>query len=276
MNKPGAVTPFVKWVGGKRQLISEVEKYFPQHYATYYEPFIGGGAVLFHFLPKNAVINDTNAELVNLYRVVRDDVEALIEDLKYHHNDADYFYALRAIDRSDAYADLSAVEKASRLHYLNKTCFNGLFRVNRAGQFNTPFGRYKNPNIINQSVLTAVSHYLNQAQVKILNTDYQNALKGIAKNDFVYFDPPYDPISSSSNFTAYTQDGFDRNAQQRLKQTCDSLHQQGIRFLLSNSATDFIKDLYRDYDVHIVQAKRHINSKGHKRGLIDEVFVKNY
>lgn len=272
-----SISPVLKWVGGKRQLLPEIRKYIPQNISTYYEPFLGGGAVLFDILPKKAVVNDVNTELINVYEVIRDDVESLIEDLAKHKNEADYFYEIRALDRDpDKYSLLSDVERASRIIYLNKTCFNGLFRVNRAGHFNTPFGKYKNPNIQNAETLRAVSRYFNITNIKFLSTDFDEAVKGCRKGAFVYFDPPYDPVSDSSSFTGYAKGGFDRNEQKRLKELCDKLNDRGVKFLLSNSSTDFIMDLYKDYNIEIIQAKRSINSNGKNRGEVDEVLVRNY
>ena len=276
-NKIILAAPVLKWVGGKRQLMSEIEKVLPKTYTTYYEPFIGGGAVLFELQPKKAVINDVNGELINLYNVIKDDVELLIENLKKHENTPEYFYSIRELDRKrDKYENLSNVEKASRIVYLNKTCFNGLFRVNKAGEFNSPFGKYKNPNIVDEVTLRAVSKYFNKADIKILNGDFEASLKGIRKGAFVYLDPPYDPVSNSANFTGYDKGGFNRDEQIRLKKLCDKLDKKGVKFLLSNSATDFIKDLYKDYNIKIVKAKRAINSNGNARGEVDEVLVRNY
>lgn len=270
------VAPVLKWVGGKRQLLSDIEKYIPI-FTRYYEPFVGGGAVLFHLQPKKAVINDVNSELMNLYQVIKNNVEELIEDLKKHKNEAGYYYDIREWDRDkEKYNSLSDIEKASRMIYLNKTCYNGLFRVNRAGEFNTPFGFYKNPNIVNEIKLKAVSNYFNNAEITFLNCDFEEAVKGIRKGSFVYLDPPYDPVSGSANFTGYDKGGFDKEEQIRLKKLCDTLNDKGVKFLLSNSATDFIKDLYSGYKIEIIQARRAINSKGDLRGEIDEVLVRNY
>lgn len=270
------VSPILKWVGGKRQLLPEIRKYLPEKITTYYEPFVGGGAVLFDILPQKAIVNDLNSELINLYQVVKDDVEALIIDLSKHVNEADYFYKLRSLDREPEFAQLSSVERASRIFYLNKTCYNGLFRVNQAGEFNTPFGRYKNPNFNNPILLRAVSEYFNKSNIEFRNTDFENAVKGIRKGAFVYFDPPYDPVSDSANFTGYAKDGFDRNEQIRLKRLCDKLDARGIKFLLSNASTEFIHELYKDYKIEVIKAKRAINSKGDARGEVNEVLVRNY
>ncbi|MBI9106777.1 MAG: DNA adenine methylase [Spirochaetales bacterium] len=272
------VSPVVKWVGGKRQLITEIGKYLPEKLSLYYEPFIGGGAVLFHLQPSKAVINDTNSELVNLYRTIKTHPDELIEDLKKHRNEEEYFYKIRELDRDKSkYSDLSDIERASRVIFLNKTCYNGLFRVNSAGEFNTPFGRYRNPNIVNDITIRAISNYFNKNDVRILNTDFEASLEGIKKGAFVYFDPPYDPVSSSANFTGYTKGGFGRDEQIRLKNLCDRLDGMGVRFLLSNSATDFIKDLYSGYnELVIVSATRAVNSKAEGRGAVEEVLVRNY
>ena len=277
MKNDELVMPVVKWVGGKRQLLTEIDKYIPSHFSTYYEPFLGGGAVFFYLQPQKAVVNDINEELINLYQVIKDNVEELIEDLKKHKNEPDYFYSIRELDRDiEVYEKLTPVERASRIHYLNKTCYNGLFRVNSQGQFNVPFGRYKKPNIVNETTLRAVSNYFNSAKITFKCCDFEEALKGARKGSFVYFDPPYDPISDTSSFTGYDKGGFDRQEQKRLKKLCDKLDDRGIKFLLSNSETDFILDLYRDYNIETVQAKRSINSKGNKRGEVNEVLVMNY
>lgn len=275
VNKSAA--PVVKWVGGKRQIIDQIMKYVPENISTYYEPFLGGGAVLFELQPKKAVVNDINSELINLYEVIKNNVDELINDLSKHKNDKSYFYNIRELDRNpELYSVLTPVQRASRIIYLNKTCYNGLFRVNKAGEFNTPFGNYSNPNIVNETTLRAVSDYFNKAHITFTCLDFEEALKGARISSFVYLDPPYDPVSDTASFTGYDKGGFDRNKQIRLKKTCDRLNQKGIRFLLSNSATDFIKDLYKDYKLVVIQAKRVINSKADKRGEIDEVLVMNY
>ncbi|NLK69342.1 MAG: DNA adenine methylase [Clostridiaceae bacterium] len=276
MRKNRLVAPVLKWVGGKRQLLPEIKKYIPQ-FSTYYEPFVGGGAVLFYLQPKKVVINDINWELINVYQVIRDNVEELIEDLNKHKNEEEYFYKIRELDREkEKYESLTNVEKASRILFLNKTCYNGLFRVNKAGEFNTPYGNYKNPNIVNEPTLRAVSNYFNKANITFKCCDYEQSLKNIRKGAFVYFDPPYDPVSNSANFTGYDKGGFDREEQKRLKSICDKLNKRGIKFLLSNSATDYILDLYSDYTIEKIKAKRAINSNPNKRGAVDEVLVRNY
>ncbi|MEL7020294.1 MAG: DNA adenine methylase [Bacteroidota bacterium] len=268
--------PFVKWAGGKRQLLAQISPFIPATFGTYYEPFLGGGAVLFHIQPQRCMINDINTEMINVYRMVQNRVEELIQILKTYKNESDFYYAIRSLDRSPNYDSMSAVERAARILFLNKTCFNGLFRVNRQGQFNVPFGRYKNPNITNEDTLRAVSAFLQQSNCQLLNTDFAKAVQTATAGDFIYFDPPYDPLPGSPSFTDYTLSGFGQQDQERLKQTCDSLHKRGVKFLLSNSATNFIKELYGAYTVQIVRASRNINSVGKKRGKIDEVLIRNY
>jgi len=271
-------SPFLKWVGGKRQIIPAITRFLPPNLDKlhYLEPFIGGGAMLFHLRPNKALINDFNPELINVYEVIRDEVDALIKDLKKHKNEADYFYRVREWDRNGKIQKLSRIQRASRVIFLNKTCFNGLYRVNASGEFNVPFGRYKNPNIVNENVLRAVSRFLNESQIEIRNGDYAEAVKAARRNSFVYFDPPYHPLSPTSSFTGYITGGWGDHDQIRLKQVCDDLHRRGVKFLLSNSSTPFIRTLYQEYHVHIIKAGRAINAVASKRGAVDEVLVANY
>ena len=272
------VRPFLKWAGGKRQLLPEIKNYVPKKYNTYYEPFLGGGAILFNLQPKNATINDSNTELINCYEVIRDSLEELIGDLKKHENNESYYYEMRELDRTTTYKDnYDKIKRASRILYLNKTCYNGLFRVNSQGQFNVPFGRYKNPNILDEAVLRAVNKYLNNNKVKIFNTDFEKAVLDAKKGDFVYFDPPYDPVSNTASFTGYDVNGFDKEEQKRLKSVFDDLTSRGCQALLSNADTDFIIKLYGSrYKIEKISATRAINSNALKRGKITEVLVRNY
>lgn len=272
------VSPFLKWVGGKRQIMPSIVNVLPKNIKDleYVEPFVGGGAVLFHLQPKNAIINDFNEELINVYQVIKDNLLELIEDLKKHQNNAEYFYQIRALDRSEIFNNLSSVERASRVIFLNKTCFNGLYRVNNAGEFNAPFGRYKNPNVINEPTLKAVNKYLNSNNIIFKTGDYANVLDIIKENSFAYLDPPYHPLSESSNFTGYVQGGWGISDQIRLRETCDLLNSRGIKFLLSNSSAPLIIDEYKNYNITIVKANRTINSNGASRGEVDEVLIRNY
>lgn len=265
--------PFLKWVGGKGQLLSELRSRVPHFSGRYFEPFIGGGALFFELQPKDARISDTNEELINAYLVVRDDVENLIKDLGKHIYEPEYYYRIRNIDRTSEYTKWSPVQKASRLIYLNKTCFNGLFRVNSKGHFNTPFGKYTNPRILDEENLRACSATLKGVEIVVSPFE---AIKEIATPaDFVYFDPPYVPLSVTSSFTGYTKDGFEGETQTNLFNLCKSLDSRGIKFLLSNSSAPFIIDLYKEFKVELVQATRALNSKVTGRGAINEVMVSN-
>ena len=273
------VKPFVKWAGGKRQLVPTIlANHLPKNYnlQTYYEPFIGGGALLFSLQPKKAVINDSNAELINCYKTIKNSLDELIEDLKNHKNNEYYYYDIRDWDREKNFKSKTEVQRASRIIFLNKTCYNGLFRVNSQGQFNVPFGKYKNPNILDIAVLKAVNKYLNENQVRILNSDFQEAVKDAKRGDFIYLDPPYDPVSETASFTGYDVNGFNKQEQRRLKEVFDDLNSRGCHILLSNAYTEFIEDLYKDYQHTKISAIRAINCNGKKRGKVDEILVKNY
>ena len=272
------VQPFMKWAGGKRQLLPALRPLIPSSIKCYYEPFLGGGAVFFDQQPKTAVVNDFNAELINCYEVIRDCPEELLEETQKHPNESDHFYRVREMDRNPKYALLSQVERAARLIYLNKTCFNGLFRVNSQGQFNVPFGDYKNPAIADPAIIRAISDYLNKAKIIFRSQDFAAAVIDAKRGDFVYFDPPYDPVSDTASFTGYSLNGFDRKEQERLKDECDLLTLRGVKVLLSNSDTPFIRELYdtSDYTIQSVQARRAINADPAGRGKTDEVLILNY
>lgn len=271
------VAPVVKWVGGKRQLLDTFAPLLPEHIDNYCEPFVGGGALLFKLQPEKAFVNDINSDLILVYTVIRDSVNELITALEGFENTSDKYYEVRDWDRDkNFYDNLSDVMKAARIIYLNKTCYNGLYRVNNAGEFNSPFGKYKNPNIVNAPVLRAVSEYFNSAEIHFSSSDYEDVLNKISRETFVYLDPPYDPVSDTASFTGYSKGGFTKNDQIRLRECCDQLNSRGIRFMLSNSATDFILEQYSAFNITIVQAKRAINSVGSRRGNVNEVVVRNY
>jgi len=272
------VAPFLKWVGGKRQLMPSIFEHLPQDIRElrYFEPFIGGGAVLFQLQPKNAVINDFNEELINVYNVIKNNLNELIADLKIHQNTPEYFYQIRSLDRTEGFENLTPVQRASRIIYLNKTCYNGLYRVNNAGEFNSPFGRYKKPNIVNEPTLKAVNKFLNKNAIIINSGDYADSLNEANERSFVYLDPPYHPISENSNFTGYVQGGWNMYDQIRLREICDQLNERGVRFLLSNSSAQLIREQYENYNITTVKANRAINSNGSDRGEVDEVLIKNY
>lgn len=266
--------PIVKWVGGKRQLMFELIKNVPQNFKRYYEPFIGGGALFFELQPQNAYISDMNEELINLYSVVRDNVYELIHDLYKHEISKEYFLEIRNLDRTEKYKNLSNVERASRFIYLNRTCFNGMYRVNSKGEFNVPFGNYKNPRIVDESNLLNCSELLKKTEIKC--ADFSEILNFVQKGDFIYFDPPYVPLSETSSFTSYTKDGFDIDMQFKLREVCDELNSMGVKFMLSNSDTKLVNELYANYEIKKVFASRQINANADGRGKITEVLVKNY
>jgi DNA adenine methylase len=271
--------PFLKWAGGKRQLVPVIRQYIPSRFKIYFEPFVGAGAVLFDLQPVTSLINDANTELINCYRVIKESPDELIELARQHQNREDYYYRVRSLDRDPTFKNLSPVERASRIIFLNKTCYNGLFRVNSQGQFNVPFGKYSNPVIVDEIVIRAVSHYLNSNQVQISNDDFESALSSAGRNDFVYLDPPYDPLSDTSSFTGYNLNSFGREEQLRLRKVYDDLTSRGCKLLLSNSATEFIRELYSDnkkYSIFEVEATRNINSVASSRGKISELLIHNY
>ncbi|PWL73857.1 modification methylase [Candidatus Gastranaerophilales bacterium] len=266
--------PLVKWVGGKRQLMFELLKNMPKSYNRYFEPFIGGGALFFELQPENGYISDRNPELINLYSVVRDNVYELIRDLNKHEVSKEYFLKIRNLDRTDEYNLLSDVEKASRFIYLNRTCFNGMYRVNSQGQFNVPFGNYKNPRIVDANNLINCSKLLKNTEIRC--ADFSEVLNKVEKADFVYFDPPYVPLNETSSFTSYTKEGFDIDMQFKLREVCDELDALGVKFMLSNSDTKLVNELYSNYEIKKVFASRAINANASGRGRITEVLVKNY
>jgi DNA adenine methylase len=262
--------PPVKWAGGKGQLLWQLAPLFPSEYHVYHEPFIGGGAVFFHLLPERACLIDKNNELINCYLVIRDNLDALIDDLKQHVNEAEYYYRARAADPEQ----MDAVSRASRFLFLNKTAFNGLWRVNRQGRHNVPFGRYKNPKILDEPNLRLVHAALKKAE--IVSGDFAKVLEHAERDDFVYCDPPYDPLSETAHFTSYTSDAFDTGDQERLSEVFKLLDERGCRVMLSNSDTGLITRLYSAFDIQVVQARRAINCQADKRGPITELVIRNY
>ena len=255
-------------------MIAEIKENFPQDFNNYFEPFVGGGALFFDLARPKAHINDFNPDLVNVYKVVRDEPEALISSLKRHHNTPEHYYKVRALDRTSKFAKLTPVQKASRFVYLNKTGFNGLYRVNRDGQNNVPFGRYKNPKIVDGENILACSKLLRKTT--ITQGDFEQIKSKVKRGDLVYFDPPYVPLSKTSNFTSYTSAGFGPREQWRLRQFCDYLNKIGAYFILSNSSANEVKEIYKEYRVKSVSANRAINCKGDGRGKIKELIITNY
>lgn len=265
--------PFLKWAGGKSRLIQQYIPYLPKNYKTYYEPFLGGGAVFFYLQPPTAILTDINAELITTYCCVRDQVEELICLLKEHkkrHN-RDYYYHVRA---NPGNTDL---EQAARLIYLNKTCFNGLYRVNSQGKFNVPLGRYENPNICHENLLRSASAALASAEIK--HADFVDVLNHrSSSDDFVFCDPPYHPISSTSYFTSYNRNSFGEKDQERLRDTCAELASRGVKVMICNSDCELIINLYKqiNFNIYPIAAPRSINSNSEKRGMIYELLITSY
>ena len=274
--------PFVKWAGGKRQLLAQFELFWPATFRGYVEPFVGGGAVFFHLcrqgrLPGPVVLNDASAELMLCYETIRDDLEGLLVALRRHEPhrlDADYYYAVRAWDRGPDFARRPAVGRAARTLFLNRTCYNGLYRVNRQGHFNVPFGRYKDPRIVDEANLRAVSDALQG--VNLHSDDFERCLEWATAGDLVYLDPPYDPLSATASFTSYTSAAFDEDEQRRLADVYRRLDAAGCRVMLSNSDTALIRELYAGYRIKVLRARRAISSKGSGRGAIPELLILNY
>jgi DNA adenine methylase len=275
------IQPFVKWVGGKRGLLSQIIPLLPKEFNNYFEPFVGGGALFFE-LQKQGKLNgkkvylfDINSELINAYQIIKDSPSELIEELsqfKEQHS-KEFYYEVRAWDREDDFLELDEITRASRFLYLNKTCFNGLYRVNKKNQNNVPMGSYKNPNICDRDIIYSASYALQNAT--ILNTSYKDVLKYASKDDFVYFDPPYYPLTPTASFTSYSEFEFlDKEQEELFKVFCE-LDKRGAFVVHSNSDTEFINELYKEYTIEKIQANRFINSKGSGRGKISEVLVRN-
>jgi len=283
--KNSSASPFLKWAGGKSQLLSQFEKFFPEEFNNYLEPFAGGGAVFFYLYNKGRLRNksiliDNNKELINTYKVIRNNVKQLISLLKkleksYKKRQKEFFYEVRSWDRDrQRFSKRSNVEKAARAIFLNRTCYNGLYRVNKEGYFNVPHGRYKNPTICDEENLLSVSKALKK--IKVIPGDFSQCLKHSKPNDFVYFDPPYHPLSETAYFTNYTSEGFGKDEQKRLAEVFKKLDKRGVLVMLSNSSTPFIKTLYKNFYIDSVFAKRAISCKADRRGKIEELLITNY
>jgi len=291
--------PLLKWAGGKRQLLKEISAVLPEDFrkpdrgegapeagsrdveataprGRYLEPFLGGGALLFHLLPRRGTVSDINPELINFYTVLKTRPEELLARLEELPVDSESYYRIRSWDREAGWESRSPVCRAARLLYLNRTCYNGLFRVNRRGEFNVPYGRYRNPRVVQPERLREAAAFLAEAEIRLVCQDFELTMEEAREGDFVYLDPPYDPVNTTSSFTGYTSGGFGRQEQVRLRDACRRLDRRGVRFLLSNSATPFILDLYREFLCDTVQASRNINSRGEGRGPIPELLARNY
>ncbi|SCM72436.1 DNA adenine methylase [Desulfovibrio sp. 86] len=282
LNNAIMVRPFLKWAGGKRQLLHVIKALLPPQIENYnyVEPFIGAGALLFELKPQKAIINDSNSQLITTYKAIKNDIDELIELLNIHQNNncKEYYYEIRSQDRnSSVFNKLSDVEKAARLIFMNKTCYNGLYRVNSKGLFNVPYGKYKNPKICEENVLRSVHRYFSLNCVEIMNADFSCITKSISSNSFVYFDPPYHS-PSNTNFTGYQADGFSEKDQLRLRDDYIQLAERGVKCLLSNADTPFIREIYanKKFEIFTISAKRCINSDASLRGDVNEVIIKNW
>lgn len=276
--KEVTLQPFTKWTGGKRQLLPVIRELMPKTYNRYFEPFVGGGALFFDLAPKDAVINDFNTELINCYQQIKDNPQELIEILKVHqeYNSKEYYLDLRSADRDERIDMMSEVQRAARILYMLRVDFNGLYRVNSKNQFNVPYGRYKNPKIVDENLVSAISTYLNSNQIEIKKGDFEKAVLDVQPGDFVYFDPPYIPLSETSAFTSYTHEGFSYDDQVRLRDTFKKLSDTGAYVMLSNSSSFLVEELYRDFNIHYVEATRTNGAKSSSRGKISEIIVTNY
>jgi DNA adenine methylase len=266
--------PFLKWVGGKSQLLNPLSRRLPKKINKYFEPFVGGAALFFHLQPQSAVLSDINSELIDTYEAIRDDVEGVIKSLRLHKYEKEYFYKIRSWDRLESFPKMSQIKRAARLIYLNKSCFNGLYRVNSRGEFNVPFGKYTNPTLLDADNLRNCSDALKHVELRCEH--YKKVTAAAKRGDFVYFDPPYMPISTTSNFTSYAKDGFNQASQVELMETCKALDKKGVNFMLSNSSAPFILDIYKNFDIELVAANRAINSVGSRRGPVNEIIVRNF
>jgi DNA adenine methylase len=273
--------PIVKWAGGKRRLLTKIKENLPTHLnGTYFEPFFGGGALFFNLEPKKAFLNDINTELIDFYNIFfdRSKIEDLISILEVHEkfHSKEYFYSIRAQDRNPNYLSMSQVQKAARLIYLNKACFNGLYRVNSKGQFNVPYNNAGKVNLIDRDNLFLIHSFLTSNKIAITSQDYKEVLESAKKGDFVYFDPPYDHLDDKKTFTSYSKFGFDSKDQLELSLLFKKLSERGVNCLLSNNQSSFVKNLYSGFNMIEVNVARVINSNINDRKSISELLIKNY
>lgn len=274
------IKPFVKWAGGKTQIIDLIKQEMPLEYNTYYEPFVGGGALFFNLIPRNAVISDYNEELIHAYQCFQNtnDYSLMINEIMKHetNHSEEYYYIIRDMDRNKNYGELPKYIKAARMIYLNKACFNGLYRVNSKGYFNVPSGKKTTVTAYNCELFDNIHEFLSDKSIKIIHSDFEKTVQNARSGDFVYFDPPYDVYDEQNNFTAYSKENFGKNEQIRLASVFKNLTDRGVRVMLSNHNTPFINELYKEYKIKVIKAKRNINSKGDARGFVDEVIITNY
>ncbi len=271
--------PFVKWAGGKRQIIDKLKEHLPEDYDTYYEPFVGGGALLLELIPKKAVINDSNRELMNVYECIKDEekLSKMLKELNSYEtkHSEDFYFEIRNKDRDKVkFWKIADYKRAARTIYLNKACFNGLYRVNSKNEFNVPFNKKDKINTYESANIHSIHDYLNYCDVTLLSCDFEESVKDAQKGDFIYFDPPYD--SDTTTFNSYTENGFDKKEQVRLARVFKELSDKGCYVMLSNHNTKLINELYAEFNIHVIEAKRNINANGKKRGKVEEVIITNY
>lgn len=272
--------PFVKWAGGKTQILNKLKEYLPSSFNTYFEPFVGGGALFFALTPKKAIINDNNPELICAYKCLQDDLlyEKLIYELEFYEgkHSEEFYYEIREMDRDPNFLSLPIYVRAARMIYLNKACFNGLYRVNSKGYFNVPSGRKERVNTFDRDNMSALKQYFKNNEITVLNEDFSVAVGKAKEGDFVYFDPPYDTYEDKNSFTSYSKDSFGKKSQKILCDVYKELDKRGVKVMLSNHNTKFINELYSGYNIHIIEAKRMINSDAKGRGNVEEVIITNY
>lgn len=274
------INPIVKWAGGKRQVLNELINRLPQKYNKYFEPFIGGGALLFALCPHEAYISDLNEELLSVYKCLNDSdlflsLKNILVEFQAKHNE-EFYYKVRSMDRNENFNDLPIYLKAARMIYLNKAGYNGLYRVNKEGYFNVPFNKKNKVNLFDEENISLLHQYFVNNDVEIAKNDFSQVLNLAQEGDLVYFDPPYDDIDNKKSFTSYTKDSFGKNDQIRLFEVVKELTKKGVFVMVSNHNTSFIQELYKGFKIDVIKAKRMINSDSSKRGNIEEVIIRNY
>ena len=274
------VHPFVKWAGGKTQLLEVIESHLPETFNRYFEPFVGGGALLFKLQPKALSINDSNEELICVYKCLENNelFELLKKELLKHeeNHSEEYYYQVREMDKLEEFSNLPIYIRAGRMIYLNKACFNGLYRVNSKGYFNVPSGKKKAVNCFDKKIFDNLNLFFKNRKPVITSIDFEEAVKNAKAGDFVYFDPPYDTWEEKNSFTSYDKNAFGKEEQVRLAKVFKELSDKGVYVMLSNHNTKFINELYKEFHITVVPAKRMINSKADGRGEVEEVIITNY
>lgn len=274
------MSPVVKWAGGKRQILEKLKANLPEKFNNYFEPFIGGGALLFDLAPKNATINDVNQELLAIYTCLKDDelYILMLEELDKHekNHSEEYYYQVREWDRDPRFELEPLWKRAARAIYLNKSCFNGLYRVNAKGYFNVPSAKKEHVVTYSKANMEEIHEYFKDDNVTILSGDFVEATRNAHEGDFVYFDPPYDSWEDKESFTAYSKFDFNKDDQRRLADCFKDLTNRGVKCMLSNHNTAYINELYNGFNIQVIKAKRMINANAAGRGAVEEVIITNY